>query len=220
MERMLGIYGSGGAGRDIADAVCQIQRCERSWGGVVFIDDLSDAEEKNGVSLMRYEEFLSRFSPDDSEICVSFGEPRSRKRVAEKVVGDGYQLATVIHPNVWIPETTSVGEGSILLEGCRVGCNVSIGSNVLALHNLNIAHDTSIGRHCLIASASSCAGGVRIGESVYLGIGSMIKEGTVVGDDSIVSMGSIVMQDVPPRAVVMGNPARVIRKNTDGAIFK
>ena len=59
-----------------------------------------------------------------------------------------------------------------------------------------------------------------IGKAVYLGIGAMIKEGAYVGDNAIVSMGSIVMQDVPAQAVVMGNPARVIRKNTDGVIFK
>ena len=50
-----------------------------------------------------------------------------------------------------------------------------------------------------------------IGHDVWIGKNVMIKAGVTVGIGAVIGMGSIVTKDVPPYAVVAGNPARVIR---------
>ena len=52
---------------------------------------------------------------------------------------------------------------------------------------------------------------VSIGGRCFIGGGCTILPGVTVGDESIVAAGAVVMTDVPPRSVVAGNPARVIR---------
>jgi acetyltransferase-like isoleucine patch superfamily enzyme len=52
---------------------------------------------------------------------------------------------------------------------------------------------------------------VRIGHDVWIGHGAMIRAGVTIGNGAIVAAGSVVVKDVPPYAVVGGNPARVIR---------
>jgi len=42
--------------------------------------------------------------------------------------------------------------------------------------------------------------------------GSIITSGVTIGKNSIVSPGSVVTQDVPDHCVVVGNPARVVKK--------
>jgi acetyltransferase-like isoleucine patch superfamily enzyme len=51
-----------------------------------------------------------------------------------------------------------------------------------------------------------------IGNDVWIGYGAMIKSGVKVGHGAVVGMGAIVTRDVPPYAIVAGNPARVIRE--------
>ena len=46
---------------------------------------------------------------------------------------------------------------------------------------------------------------------VWFGIGVKILPGVTVGEGAIVAMGSVVTNDVPPYAVVGGNPARIIK---------
>lgn len=51
----------------------------------------------------------------------------------------------------------------------------------------------------------------RIGNDVWIGHGAKIKAGISIGHGAVVGMGSIVTKDVPPYAIVAGNPARIIR---------
>lgn len=54
-----------------------------------------------------------------------------------------------------------------------------------------------------------------IGQRCFIGARSIILPGICIGDESIVGAGSVVTKDVPPRSVVVGNPARVIRSDIE-----
>lgn len=52
---------------------------------------------------------------------------------------------------------------------------------------------------------------VVIGNDVWIGTRVIILPGVTIGDQAVVGAGSVVTKDVPPRAIVAGNPAKVIR---------
>jgi maltose O-acetyltransferase len=56
---------------------------------------------------------------------------------------------------------------------------------------------------------------VKIGEDVWIGSGAIIMPGVKIGDGAVVGAGAIVLKDVPPNAVVVGNPARIIKHRFD-----
>jgi acetyltransferase-like isoleucine patch superfamily enzyme len=51
----------------------------------------------------------------------------------------------------------------------------------------------------------------RIGRRCFIGARSIVLPGVTIGDECLVGSGSVVTKDVPPRSIVAGNPARVIR---------
>jgi acetyltransferase-like isoleucine patch superfamily enzyme len=51
----------------------------------------------------------------------------------------------------------------------------------------------------------------RVGRFCQIGARSMILPGVTVGDYSVIGAGSIVTKDVPPRSIVAGSPARIMR---------
>jgi acetyltransferase-like isoleucine patch superfamily enzyme len=53
----------------------------------------------------------------------------------------------------------------------------------------------------------------RIGRRCFIGARSIVLPGVEIGDESVVGAGSVVTRNVPPRTLVAGNPARVIRSN-------
>ena len=55
----------------------------------------------------------------------------------------------------------------------------------------------------------------RVGQNCFVGGRSMILPGVEIGDNCVVGAGSVVTKSVPPRTIVAGNPAKVIRTNID-----
>lgn len=54
-----------------------------------------------------------------------------------------------------------------------------------------------------------------IGRDCFIGARSLILPGVRIGDGAIVGAGSVVTRDVPARAVVAGNPARIVRRDAE-----
>lgn len=52
---------------------------------------------------------------------------------------------------------------------------------------------------------------VHIGNRVWIGCRCIILKGVSIGDGAVVAAGSVVTKDVPPRVLVVGNPAQVKR---------
>lgn len=50
-----------------------------------------------------------------------------------------------------------------------------------------------------------------IGDNVYLGVGAIVIGDIKIGNNVVVGAGSVVVKDVPDNAVVVGNPARVVK---------
>ncbi len=58
-------------------------------------------------------------------------------------------------------------------------------------------------------------GDVRIGNDVWIGQGATILSGVTIGDGAIIGAQAVVAKDVPPYTIVVGNPARPVRKRFD-----
>lgn len=54
-------------------------------------------------------------------------------------------------------------------------------------------------------------GETKIGNDVWIGFRAMVLSGVNIGDGAVIGAGAVVAADVPPYAIVVGNPAKVIR---------
>ncbi len=83
---------------------------------------------------------------------------------------------------------------------------------------VHIAAETYIAFDAAILSHDLTRGlylDTRIGRRCFIGARSIILPGIEIGDESIVGSGSVVTKSVPPRSIVAGNPARIIRSDIE-----
>jgi len=213
---ILAIYGTHGTGKELFELATRLNR----WDDIVFINDFEEEGEFCGKQKMTYDSIKEKFSSEQVKFIIAMGEPLYKKLIYDKLKKDGYSLETIICPDVTISPTTKVGEGVIIKNGSIISSDCIIEDNVFIQSYAVIGHDVCLGKHTQVSTFSLIAGNVKIGEGTYVGVHSAIREGLTVGHDSIVSMGAIVLKDVEPEMVVMGNPARSVKKNEDKKVFK
>ncbi len=114
--------------------------------------------------------------------------------------------------------------------GVVIGDDVEIGSNTVVdrgamgdtvigegtkIDNLcHIAHSVVIGKHCIIIALSLVGGSTKIGDYSYIAPSASLINKINIGRNAMVGMGAVVTADVPDNTVVVGVPAKPLRKNT------
>lgn len=216
---ILGIYGSGGLGKGVLELAKQIQATSARWDEFIFIDDNIKQDRFKNIKVYSFQRVLDTLDARQIQLCIAVGEPSIRRLLFERIKNSGYDLATLVHPGVEVPECTKIKAGSVIYPGAFIGCDVTISENVVLLPQVNIGHDTCIGKHTVISGFANIAGGCTIGEESFIGLSVAMMEKTRVGSETIVGMGSMVFRDIPDKVIAMGNPARPMKKNDERKVF-
>ncbi len=214
---ILGVYGASGLGREVEIIARKINNVEQRWTKIVFVDDNEAITEVSGIPSYTFVKAIEMFP--ELEVSIAIGEPSIREKVYNKVKSAGVKLATIIHPGVYIDESSKIGEGVTICEGVTTTSCVVLDDNVYIQPHAVIGHDIHIGKHSIIGSNVEIGGANEIGERVFIGFMVGTLQGLKIGDDVEISAGSIVFRDIEPGMIVMGNPARVIRKNEGRGVF-
>ena len=145
-----------------------------------------------------------------------------------------HPLADVQSPN--IGEETQIWQFVVVLEGAVIGRNCNINAQCFIENNVVIGDNVTVKSGCYLWDGVSVEDGVFIGpnvtftndrfprskkypdqhprtllrEGASIGGGAVLMPGVTIGELAMVGAGAVVLGDVPDRAIVVGNPARII----------
>lgn len=169
------------------------------------------------------------------------GEPPRGRRSGEleTVIGAGAVIRshTVIYAGNRIGDHFQSGHGVLVRENNRIGNNVSVGSHSIVEFSVEIGDGVTIHsnafvpEYCVLEAGcwigpgvvltnaryprsrtvKETLTGVRVGRGAKLGAGVVVLPGVNIGAGALIGAGTVITKDVPPNAVVAGNPWRVLR---------
>ncbi|HEU0222047.1 MAG TPA: gamma carbonic anhydrase family protein [Paracoccaceae bacterium] len=101
-------------------------------------------------------------------------------------------------------EPILVGEGSNIQDGC-------------VLHT-DPGYPLTIGAHCTLGHRA-IVHGCTIGEGALVGMGAIVMNGAVIGAGALIGAGAMVTEgrEIPPGALVLGAPGKVVRQLDEAA---
>lgn len=137
---------------------------------------------------------------------------RARTNIIASLGAIAADWATIIDPSARIARSAVIGVNTLIQAFCYVGVDARVGDHCVLLPQTVVSHDSVVGDHSMTGAHVSISGNVTIGRNCYIGASSSIHQGVTVGDGALIGMGANVLEDVPPLAVVVGNPGRVLRQ--------
>jgi acetyltransferase-like isoleucine patch superfamily enzyme len=123
----------------------------------------------------------------------------------------------MIRENVRIGGQTTIGTGVVIDGSCSVGKRVSIQTGGYLCTNCTIEDGVFLGPHAVLTNdkyvtqKETTLVGPKIRKGASIGANSLLMPGVEIGEASIVGAFSLVMNDVPPRSVYVGAPARKLK---------
>jgi acetyltransferase-like isoleucine patch superfamily enzyme len=128
----------------------------------------------------------------------------------------------LVFAGAYVRERAIVGPDTVLGAGSAVGIDVRVGARVKILNNVSLAPRTVVEDDVhLTANVVTTTrrwepggkpGSVVLRRGCRIGIGAVLLAGVEVGEEAVVGAGSVVSEDVAPRTVVAGTPARLLRE--------
>lgn len=126
-------------------------------------------------------------------------------------VGDETKIGAFVEvqKNATIGKRCKISSHTFICEGVTVEDNVFVGHSVTFTNDTYPRATTPNGE--LQTEEDWTVGRTLVKRGASIGSGSTILSNIVIGENALVGAGSVVTKDVPPCAVVAGNPARVLR---------
>jgi acetyltransferase-like isoleucine patch superfamily enzyme len=133
----------------------------------------------------------------------------------------------------------SIGAGTLLEPGCWLtlgpearieigeGCFLNRNTMLAALDRIEIGDHVMFANNCFVGDADhrfddpeapvpwqgfTSKGPVRIGDNVWFGVNCVVTSGVTIGERCVIGANSVVTEDLPPRVIAAGSPARVLRE--------
>ena len=164
-----------------------------------------------------------------------------REELPPLELGAGTIVSTgaIVFAGTTVGERVIVGDQACVRERCAIGDDVVIGRASLVENDTSVGARTKIQANayvtayslleedvfiapCVITTNDNFMGrtekrlelmkGPTIRRGARVGGGSVLLPGVEIGEEAFVGAGAVVLRDVPPRAVVVGSPARQIRE--------
>ena len=205
------MFGAGGH----AKSVISVLQAQARWQLAGLLEDGAREMERQvlGYPVLGDQGQLDRLRKAGiTKAMVAIGDNTVRGRLADVIVDRGFELVSIIHPTACLMTDCVVEQGAFLHVLSVIGPECRVGRNTIVQPYTSLGHEGRIGDCVQFCPGVHVGGKAMIGDFCFFGPGAVVYPGVKIGCNVEVGANSVINKDVPDHVVVVGNPARVIRR--------
>ena len=207
MQKVI-VYGAGGHGRVVGDIL--LAGKNPSFAG--FVDDRAELQGTRVLGLPVFGD--GRWLQQEARqmrvaVALGVGDNFARQRLAERCLGWGTELATLVHPTASVSGSARIGPGTVVMAQAAINPDAEIGCGVIVNTGAIVEHDCVIGDYAHIAPNAAMGGASHLGAYSHLGLSAAVHQCVIIGSHSIIGAGAVVVRNIPDHVTAFGVPATV-----------
>lgn len=203
MKDKLIIIGASGHGKVVADIAIKINK----WQSIAFLDDDESIRTSMGLEVIGKTADAFTYN-DEADFFVAIGNNATREKIQEKLIEQGLNVVSLIHPSAIIGTDVEIGIGSVVMAGVVINSSTRIGKGCVINTSSNLDHDNVIEDYVHVSPGVRTAGSVCIGKGTWLGIGSIVSNNVNICSCCKVGAGAVVVKDITEPGTYVGVPVR------------
>lgn len=202
METNINLYGASGHCKVIIDILLDSNN---------VIDAIYDDDLKKTALLHFSIKHTSQIDlSKNNNFILSVGNNQIRNNLAKKLK---VNFVNATHSKASISRFSTVDVGTVIMANAVVNADAKIGKHCIINTGAIIEHDCLLDDFVHVCPNASLAGGVVVGVGSQIGIGAIIKQEIKIGKWVTIGAGCVVLNNVPDYAIMVGNPARILKYN-------
>jgi len=207
MKNKLIIIGASGHGKVVADIAIKMNK----WQSIAFLDDDESIKTSMGLEVIgkTADAFIYE---DEADFFVAIGNNATREKIQLKLVNEGLNLVSLVHPSAVIGTDVEIGIGTAVMAGVVINSSSRVGKGCIINTSSSLDHDNIIGDYVHISPGASLAGTVRVEKGTWLGIGSVVSNNVNICSGCKLGAGAVVVKDITEPGTYVGVPVRRVDK--------
>lgn len=165
-----------------------------------------------------YEDIKSIF--EDYEDSIEYYHLENDRRNSGVPTLDYLNINARIEPGAIIRDKVKIGYNAVIMMGAIINIGAEVGEGTMIDMGAVLGGRAIVGKNCHIGAGAVLAGVIEppsakpviVEDNVVIGANAVIIEGVHIGKNAVVGAGAVVIEDVEDNQVVVGNPAKVVKK--------
>ena len=146
-------------------------------------------------------------------VCIGNDDGYTRSTIARKLISYNLNPLSLIHKSSIIHNSVKIGKMVMVMPGVIINPHVKIGDFSVINTSAVIEHDCVIGEGVDIMGSAVVAGNCEIKKFAAIGTNSTIFPKTILNENCFVGSGSLVRKNVKKNFIVVGNPAKFLKRH-------
>ena len=153
-------------------------------------------------------------------VCIGMLDGKLREYVSKLLIKKKLNPLSIVSEYAIIDKSAKIDHGFLAMPNSIVHKNTIIGSNCYLNVNSVVDHECILGKGVHVMGSAYIAGRVKIANYASIGANATILPDIKIGEGAVVGAGSVVTKNVKSYDIVVGNPAKFLKKNTSIIWFK
>lgn len=190
------------------------EACGYHVAGLYHYNEERTGESDHGFPIIGSFADLFREDLTGKNFCLTMGDMAIKQSVSLDLIHRGGVIPSLIHPTAIISRFADVSPCGVLVDSnCEIHNDATVEEGCVLWPHAMVDHDSHLKPYTFMGPKAYVGAYTDVETKAFIGQCSVLISGKArhIGSEALIGAGSVVTKPVPEKAIVAGNPARILK---------